>query len=356
MSRPPFFTDTPGHAQAPPASDPFNAEFASGAEEAAFAAGLTHGMRILSREESRVDGDPMRPRSNEASAAEAFDPSGLRLRHDGWLGWKKARFLEQLAAGAVVADACRSVGMSVASAYALRNRRSGRVFSLIWDAILIHRARARLAGETLSRAMNGCVDELRRDGIVVAERRRFDNRLSMAVLTRLDRLAESKTGEEAELLRSLSEDFEAYLDLVEEGGDEDAFLAARQPAAALAAPEPASEREPAREPGCDDRVWQDHEGEWWCAFPPPAGFQGREKGVYDGHAWYERTLTPAEQAVIDSRMDAVPAEDRAMRDNYFGFAGESASPSAQDGEGQWQPSTSSTSPPQDEAKGRRHLA
>jgi hypothetical protein len=99
----------------------------------------------------------------------------------------------------------------------------------MWEAIMIHRARSRLADNNLSRAMNGCVDQIVKDGVVVAERRRFDNRLSMAMLTRLDRLADSKTGEEAELLRALSEDFEDYLQVVETSGDEDAFVEARRP-------------------------------------------------------------------------------------------------------------------------------
>ena len=77
--------------------------------------------------------------------------------------------------------------------------------------------------------MNGCVEQVLKDGVVVAERRRFDNRLSMAMLTRLDRLAESQTGEEAEQLRALSEDFDDYLDVLESGGDEQAFLEARRP-------------------------------------------------------------------------------------------------------------------------------
>ena len=121
--------------------------------------------------------------------------------------------------------------MSVASAYALRNRRSGRAFARMWDAILVHRARSRLADNNMARAMEGWVEPVIRDGAVVAERRRFDNRLSMAMLTRLDRLAESAIGEEADLLRALSEDFEDYLELLEADGDEDQFLEDRMPAA-----------------------------------------------------------------------------------------------------------------------------
>lgn len=204
-------------------------QFASEAEEKAYWDGVTHGLRCLTGENRRADDEPPAPRDPRGEAAEVLDPSHRRPRHDGWLPWKKAEFLLVLVAGGIVADACRAVGMSVASAYALKNRRSGRAFGKMWDAILIHRARGRLADNNLSRAMNGFTEQIVKDGVVVAERRRFDNRLSMAMLTRLDRLAETSDGEEPELLRALSEDFEDYLDVVEGGGDEDAFLQAHRP-------------------------------------------------------------------------------------------------------------------------------
>ncbi|MFN3725710.1 MAG: hypothetical protein ACK4SZ_05325 [Allosphingosinicella sp.] len=47
-------------------------------------------------------------------------------------------------------------------------------------------ARSRLADEAFSRSMNGIVDRIYRDGVIVAERHRYDNRLTMAVLARLD--------------------------------------------------------------------------------------------------------------------------------------------------------------------------
>ncbi|MEA3066424.1 MAG: hypothetical protein QOJ27_2885, partial [Sphingomonadales bacterium] len=102
--------------------------FASEAEAKAYWDGVSHGLRSATGE-NRCGGDePPHPRSDREAVAEVFDPSGGRLRQDGWLPAKKARFLLVLVAGGVVADACRAVGMSVASAYALRNRRSGRTF------------------------------------------------------------------------------------------------------------------------------------------------------------------------------------------------------------------------------------
>jgi hypothetical protein len=53
--------------------------------------------------------------------------------------------------------------MSVASAYAFRNRRQGRSFAKMWDAILIHRARVHIAAENSARPVNGVASKSVRD-------------------------------------------------------------------------------------------------------------------------------------------------------------------------------------------------
>ena len=63
---------------------------------------------------------------------------------------------------------------------------------------------------------------------VVGEYHYYDNRLAMAALTRLDRLAEREAGSEAQL-RTLSEDLDDYIDCVASGGDADAFVEERRP-------------------------------------------------------------------------------------------------------------------------------
>ena len=163
-----------------------------------------------------------------------------RQRHDGWTPERQAIFLEALAACGVVADACRQVSLSTQSAYAYRNRRAGRAFATAWDAVLVHRARGRLSDELLSRAMNGVSEPVYHRGEIAGERIRFDNRLSMAVLTRLDRLAE-QAGDRDDLLRAVSEDLDDFLDVIEQGGDADAFVDARR-----TSPEPQPEPDPAR--------------------------------------------------------------------------------------------------------------
>jgi hypothetical protein len=159
---------------------------------------------------------------------ETFQPAGRKPRHDGWTPERVGEFLHMLAACGVVEDSCKLVGLSAASAYAFRNRREGRAFARVWDAILIHRSRARLAGELMSRSMNGCIEAVQRGGAVVAERHRYDNRLSMAMLTRLDRLAEKEAPNE-DHLRALSEDMEEFIDCAAAGGDLDAFVEGRRP-------------------------------------------------------------------------------------------------------------------------------
>ena len=69
-------------------------------------------------------------------------------------------------------------------------------------------------------------------------------------------------------------------------------------------------------------VWEEEDG-WWTDYPPPAGFDGEEEGDY-GDGDYKRTLSPAEQAVIDAEEAEERAEElaraEAQRDAWFGFA------------------------------------
>jgi hypothetical protein len=71
------------------------------------------------------------------------------------------------------------------------------------------------------------IDRVYRNGELVAERHRYDNRLTMAVLTRLDRQAEGM-GEGAATARIVAGEWDQFLDIVEAGGDgAEAFLRAR---------------------------------------------------------------------------------------------------------------------------------
>lgn len=138
-------------------------------------------------------------------------------RSDGWTPDRIRAFLNALSQCGVVADAARAAGMSKQSAYAFRNSARGRGFNVAWHAALLL-VRRRLADVVMSRALNGCVEVIVRDGEVWGERHRFDNRLTMAVLSRLDSYAEDYR-HQSHVPRRVGEEFDAFVEAVCAGGD-----------------------------------------------------------------------------------------------------------------------------------------
>lgn len=274
-------------------------------------------------------------------------PNPPTIRHDGWTGEKMAQFCEVLAETAVVAEACEEVGRHISGAYALRRRNP--VFAAAWDAALTI-ARERLADTLLARAMEGNAELIYRDGEMVGRREVIDNRLGLAILGRLDRLAETgrATGARGERAATSvqSRRNRAAPSVVPGPFDWDLMLEAlrtRDPddiAGALAALKSYEVEEvedppnsPARgdaddddDAGLDlsDRCWKDEvENVWMTDFPPPEGFAGYQNGEFgdpdlDG---YERHCTPAEVAAIEGDLararEAERAEDAALRDAWF---------------------------------------
>ena len=266
--------DAPATAPPPPPR-PADSRFASEAEERAYWAGVRIGMENAAAAARNGDtglcpepppllsdtlGDALSDRIADAVEV-SFPPGGRKPRHDGFTPEKMGEFLRHLAATGVVEHAAAAVRVSASAAYALRNRRGGRAFARMWDAILVNRARDRLASELSSRAISGCVSVRKKDGEIVSEYHYYDNRLAMSVLSRLDRLAEKEAASEAHL-RALSEDMEEFIDCLAIGEDADAFVERRrpappEPAAPAAAPahpaQPAGPAEPARaEPAAED--------------------------------------------------------------------------------------------------------
>jgi hypothetical protein len=270
-----------------------------------------------------------------------------RLRHDGWTPEKMRLFLERFAECGLVAEACEAAGMSARAAYNLRDRDG--LFAAGWDAAAV-KARAPLADEAYSRARNGVVERIYRDGVVVAERHRAacperlplagsrrDNRLTMAVLARLDARIDRAEAQGAPHL-ALTARWDHFLAALGEDRREDGMALLMTPADD---PAPLSgnarERElrelhlPAKADIHEDphSIWDDEDG-WWTDYPPPPGFEGEEEGRY-GEDYYRRSLSPAEQAVIDAdvakeeaekaKADAVAlAAAEALRDTNFGFS------------------------------------
>ena len=175
------------------------------------------------------------PRSADSLGANRIDPAlpgadEVRVdrtqRHDGWTPDRQRVFLNTLAETGIVDDACRAAGMSRQSAYAFRNRAAGAAFRVGWDAAC-QLSRRLLADEVLSRALNGTVEVFRQNGEVVAERHRFDNRFTMAALTRLDRICESAT-EENRAARIAAGEFDQFVEIVAAGGQGAAEFIARR--------------------------------------------------------------------------------------------------------------------------------
>ncbi|GGE93993.1 hypothetical protein [Sphingomonas prati] len=147
----------------------------------------------------------------------------LPARHDGWTPARQRRFLEAIADGATVEDAARAVGLTATAAYSFRRRAPGAAFALGWAAANLH-ARERLADTLVTRALEGQVETITRPDGSVIERHRYDNRLGLMMLARLDRQAAADIPASAtaaggptsmpSAARTVAAGFDAYLDLI----------------------------------------------------------------------------------------------------------------------------------------------
>lgn len=107
----------------------------------------------------------------------AFLPVPLRARADGWTAERQAAFLVALARTGSVAGAAREVGLSRASAYALRARPGAGSFAAVWDAVLAgeRRVQRKLTPEERhAAAIEGMVKPLVWKGRCVAIARKYD--------------------------------------------------------------------------------------------------------------------------------------------------------------------------------------
>jgi hypothetical protein len=121
------------------------------------------------------------PEGPDAESDLDFAPVPLRYRYDGWVPDKQLEFIQALAECGCVDEACRRVGMSRESAYALRRRPDAQAFRLAWAAakdVMVER----LDDAAMSRAINGVPVPIFHNGEQVGERRHFDERLTMFLL------------------------------------------------------------------------------------------------------------------------------------------------------------------------------
>jgi hypothetical protein len=120
-----------------------------------------------------------------------FEPAHPRPRFDGWTAERQAQFIQALGESACVTEACRAVGMSERSAYALRARADAVSFRNAWDTALDYAIR-RLSDAALSRALNGVAMPVFFQGEQIGERRYYDERLTMFLLRYRDPLRYGK--------------------------------------------------------------------------------------------------------------------------------------------------------------------
>lgn len=115
-------------------------------------------------------------------------PAHHTARRDGWTAARKVRFLDHLAAKGTVRGACRVAGMSAEAAYRLRRRDT--LFARGWNAALAL-AQQGCSDTLATRAIDGIEEDIWFRGELVGTRTRFDSRLLLAHLARLDRLVET---------------------------------------------------------------------------------------------------------------------------------------------------------------------
>ena len=281
---------------------------------------------------------PYLPRADQPAATpETIKLTSPFARHDGWTGEKMATFCETLAETAVVAEACEAAGKHISGAYALRRRNP--YFAAAWDAALTI-ARERLADTLLARSMEGNIEQIWRDGEIVGERHLLDNRLGLAILKRLDRLAERQpfpcggrgpAPTKTPSVRSQPFNWELAVDALRTGDE-----AAVCKALAMVESHKVDEIEDhpffpgdgdKEDEGIDlsHRFWsgyRDGEKTWFTDFPPPAKFSGYESCEWgDPDEKYERECTPEEVAILEAyskrARDCERAEEEALRDEWL---------------------------------------
>lgn len=143
-----------------------------------------------------VEGPPAADRSTSTSSARteilqasAALPSS-KTRHDGWTPDVRVKFLQALARTGNVRAAAHYVQRSRETAYALRRRDAD--FARAWNAALLI-ARDNAQDILQERAIEGVEEKIYYHGEEIATRRRYDSRLLLAHLARLDKLAERAT-------------------------------------------------------------------------------------------------------------------------------------------------------------------
>ena len=141
------------------------------------------------------------------SAEAAVVEDGAFVSHHAWDAGRKVRFLHHLSEKGDVRAACARVGMSRQSAYVLRRRDAA--FAQGWQAALVL-ARGHAEEVLATRALDGVEEAVWFRGELVGKRQRYDTRLLLAHLGRLDRLA----GDDESAVQALAGRFDEALAVI----------------------------------------------------------------------------------------------------------------------------------------------
>ncbi|HZF95234.1 MAG TPA: hypothetical protein VEZ20_10240 [Allosphingosinicella sp.] len=246
--------------------------------------------------------------ASPCSSITDFEPVPLRYRTDGLTPAKQREYVEALADTGVAREAAARIGISEQAVNRVRRRADARAFDLACEAAQRIGARC-LRSIAWERAIEGTVKRIYYHGEVKSEEIVYDNRLLIYLLGKAEKALEPPPEAEA-----VAANWEGWMDAVERG---------------LPEPERPPERAPAEGHEAflwdGEEVWLEDDGRWWTTFPPPEGFCGVEEGTLGGEGDYRRTLSAAEEAMVETeeeeeREDYIAAE-AARRDCYFGFAG-----------------------------------
>lgn len=153
---------------------------------------------------------------SKPAAGSHAEPPDKTTRHDGWDLERQTAFLRALSATHSVSEAAKSVGRSRQSAYALRSRLKGQPFDLAWE-VAFHHSYDVLAHTALERALNGVEVPVFFQGEQVGSYRRFDERLTVALLARFTMGSNPAFGRLGPAAERHARDFEALLAKVERG-------------------------------------------------------------------------------------------------------------------------------------------
>lgn len=173
--------------------------------------------------------DPI-PTPPQPAAADEPQPNGPR-----WTNRKMAEFLRTLAATHSVSEAAKAVGMSRQSAYKLRSRLQGKAFDVAWNNAF-SQSYVNLPYAALERALNGIEVPHYYKGELIGMSRRYDERLTVALLKLSSESKVLVVGGPVEAAERHGHRFGALIARIEaEGeraiadGDDDAFFRADSP-------------------------------------------------------------------------------------------------------------------------------